>query len=424
MGTHTSSGTIQIRMSSLVSCLILIFLTLVHCGGNDMISDDNDVNMKSSTLGNDKFSSDLYCLMKEEYENFVFSPFSISTVMAMLSAGARGETLKQIKEVLFFPPSPTLQTEYKNILPEIKSTGDFTVATANKLFAKKDFSILRDFQEILNDTFHSSIQNIEVGEPKVAAEKINNWVEEMTKNKIKNLIDESMINENTRLILVNAIYFKSDWAKEFEKSPEMIFNVSCSSQVKVPMMTKRDEVFFANLDNLSSTMIELPYKEDRIVMQILLPTSKRCSPSNKTNNGLEDLEEKLKDNNINELFDKEKKKTKLMIALPKFKLEADLKLKKDLKKLGLMNMFFRGTADFSGITKKKALFVSDVVQKTFIEVGEKGTESAAATAALPIIFRSGSRLPWFRAAHPFIFYLRDKESGMLLFQGRVINPLE
>ena len=112
-----------------------------------MISDDNDVNMKSSTLGNDKFSSDLYGLMKEEYENFVFSPFSISTVMAMLSAGARGETLKQIKEVLFFPPSPTLQTEYKNILPEIKSTGDFTVETANKLFAKKDFSILRGFQD-------------------------------------------------------------------------------------------------------------------------------------------------------------------------------------------------------------------------------------------------------------------------------------
>merc|ERR1712025_261447 len=101
---HTSSGTIQIRMSSLVSCLILIFLTLVHCGGNDMISDDNDVNMKSSTLGNDKLSSDLYCLMKEEYENFVFSPFSISTVMAMLSAGARGETLKQIKDVLFSHP--------------------------------------------------------------------------------------------------------------------------------------------------------------------------------------------------------------------------------------------------------------------------------------------------------------------------------
>lgn len=167
---------------------------------------------------------------------------------------------------------------------------------------------MRDFQEILNDTFYSGIQNIEVGEPKAAAEKINNWVEEMTKNKIKNLIDESMINENTRLILVNAIYFKSDWAKEFEKSPEMIFNVSCSSQVKVPMMTKRDEVFFANLDNLSSTMIELPYKGDRIVMQILLPTSKRCSPSNKTNNGLEDLEEKLKDNDINELFDKEKRR--------------------------------------------------------------------------------------------------------------------
>jgi len=401
-----------------------MFLTLVHCGGNDMISDDNDSNMNSSILGNDKFSIDLYRLMKEEYENFVFSPFSISTVMAMLSAGARGETLKQIKEVLFFPPLPTLQAEYKNILPEIKSTGDFTVETANKLFAKKNFSIMRDFQETLNNTFHSGIQNIDVGEPKAAAEKINNWVEEMTKNKIKNLIDESMINMDTRLILVNAIYFKSDWSKEFKNSPKMIFKVSCSSKVKVPMMTKRDEVFFANLDNLSSTMIELPYKGDRMVMQILLPTSKTCGPSNKRKGGLEDLEEKLKDNNINELFDKEKKKTKLIIHLPRFKLEADLKLKKDLKKLGLMNMFLGGTADFSGITKNEALYVSDVVQKTFIEVGEKGTEAAAATAALPILWKSGSMLPTFRAVHPFIFYLRDKESGMLLFQGRVINPLE
>ena len=198
---------------------------------DDHAEQENMKGMKSVSLSNDKFSTKLYDLLRRKHQNLVFSPFSISVVMAMLSAGARGETLKQIKEVLFFPPSPTLQTEYKNILPEIKSTGDFTVETANKLFAKKDFSILRDFQEILNNTFHSGIQNIEVGEPKAAAEKINNWAEEMTQNKIKNLIDESMINENTRLILVNAIYFKSDWAREFKKSSKLNFNVSCSSQL-------------------------------------------------------------------------------------------------------------------------------------------------------------------------------------------------
>ena len=149
-------------------------------------------------------------------------------------------------------------------------------------------------------------------------------------------------------------------------------------------------------------------------MQVLLPNTKF---------GLEELEDTLKDVDIHELFEKEKVKTEVIIGLPKFKQEITIKLKKELSKLGLKNMFSR-LADFSGITGGKGLYVSHVVQKAFIEVNEEGTEAAAATGAVAVGYSGGGYKPWFIADHPFIFYLRDKETGILLFQGRVIIPCE
>ena len=380
---------------------------------------------KTVSHSNAKFSTKLYDLLREKNYNFVFSPFSISVVMAMLSAGAREETLKQIEKGFFFPPSHTLQAQYKNIIPAIRSTDDFTIEIANKVFVEKNFSILRDFQEILRKSFHSDIMIMDFGDSEAAADTINNWVEDRTRNKIKDLIQPDMINEDTSLVLVNAIYFKSNWAKKFDRTEPMKFHVGPSSNidpffsipiVEVPMMRKTDNVFYASLDTLNSTMIELPYKGDRIVMQVLLPNTKNIY-------GLEELEDKLKDVDIHELFEKEKVKTEVIIGLPKFKQEITIKLKKELSKLGLKNMFSR-LADFSGITGGRGLHVSHVVQKAFIEVNEEGTEAAAATGAVAVGYSGGGYKPWFIADHPFIFYLRDKETGILLFQGRVIIPCE
>ena len=334
--------------------------------------------------------------------------------MAMLSAGAKGETLKQIKKSLFFPPSLTLQAEYKKILPSLRSTKDFTIDIANKLFVKKEFSIKQDFKRILIESFQSNIEDIDFIDSNAAANSINGWVAEITKDKIKNLIAPSMINEDTRLVLVNAIYFKSNWATKFNKASPTQFQVSTSSSVEVPMMRKSDTLFYASLGTLSSTMVELPYKGDRIVMQVLLPDS---------NFGLQDLEEKLSHVDVHELFRNEKRKRKVSIELPKFTQETTLQLNEDLKKLGLKNMF-SNNADFSGITDEEGLKVSHVVQKAFIEVDEEGTVAAAATAVLLKTKSLPSKFPKFIADHPFIFYLRDKESGILLFQGRVINPLK
>merc|ERR1719233_1796706 len=369
---------------------------------------------KIVTHSNDKFSTKLYDLLRKEYQNFVFSPFSISAVMAMLNTGARGQTLDQIKKGLFFPPSPTLQAEYRNIIPSIRSTEDFTIEIANNVFVNKNFSILRNFKEILRNSFHSNIQDMDFEDPKAAADIINDWVEDRTRDKIQDLIQQDMIDEDTRMVLVNAIYFKSNWAKKFERTEPMKYHIKPSSSVDVPMMKKTDEIFYASLDSLSSTMIELPYKGDRIVMQVLLPKSKY---------GLVDVEEKLKNLDIHELFEKEKEKTEVIIGLPKFKQENTVQLNKQLSMLGLNNMF-SPFADFSGITNERGLHVSQAVQKAFIEVNEEGTEAAAATGLAAVAFSSPLHQSFFIADHPFIFYLRDEDTGILLFQGRVINPLK
>ena len=368
------------------------------------------------SISNDKFSAKLYDLLRKKHENLVFSPLSISVVMGMLSTGARGKTLKQIKKGLFFPPSHTLQTGYKNIIPGIMSTKDFTIETANKVFVKKGFSILRNFQEILINSFQTNIQEMDFGNSQEAADEINDWVEERTRDKIEDLIKPDMINQDTSLVLVNAIYFKSNWAKKFGRTETTNFHISSYKSVEVPMMWKSDEVLYATLGSLSSTMLELPYKGGRIVMQVLLPETKF---------GLDKLEDKLKNVDIQKLFERENKYTEVVIGLPKFKQENRLQLNEDLRALGLRNMF-SSRADFSGITEGGGLYVSNVVQKAFIEVDEEGTEATAATGAV-VGTESGSigpLPPLFLADHPFVFYIRDKESGMLLFQGRVVNPLK
>ena len=276
-----------------------------------------------------------------------------------------------------------------------------------------------DFSGKLKSSFHSSFHLVDFKKSEEAAKKINHWVEQKTKNKIKDLIPAKFLNKLTRVVLVNAIYFRSNWEKVFDKVETKNFFLSTSKHVKADMMHKTDTVYHANIGTLASRMIELPYKGGEISMQVLLPNKK---------NGLEELEDKLKDENIDELFNKESVQTNLAIQLPRFKLESTLPLKEVLSDLGLTEMFSKTDANFSGISDTTKLFVSYVIQKAFIEVDEKGAEAAAASGAVAILFESEgppvTQGKPFVANHPFIIYLRHKKSGMLLFQGRVINPVK
>jgi len=372
---------------------------------------------------NELFSVKLYNLLRKKSQNLVYSPFSISSVMAMLSLGAKKETLWQLKQVFFFPTSDELQNQYKRIIPALRSRDDFTLDTANTIFMNQGFHISTMYKAKVRWIFQSNIYTLNFGHSRNAAMKINSWVEKKTRDKIKNLISPSML-DGAQLVLINAIYFQSDWVNKFTDTQKRKFFVRSSKTVEVPMMMKEETVFYAKLSHLSCSMIEMPYKGKggRIVMQVLLPDTK---------NGLKRLEDKLsylledKLKPINEYFEKIKRMELVKIHLPKFKFETNLPLNSPLKQMGLKNLF-SNMADFSGISENGRLSISHVVQKAIIEVDEEGTTAAAATAVFGHFmsaYHGPTPIP-FVANHPFIFYLRDKESGMLLFQGRVINPLK
>jgi len=373
--------------------------------------------VKSVAASNEQFSIKLYDVLKKDEGNLIMSPFSVSSVMAMVSAGAGGNTLQQIKSGLSFPSPSSLQLGYQDTIPALRSTDNFTLEAANTIFAMKDFSVLPQFQEMLHRSFHAGMQMVDFGDSHGAARMINSWVEKMTRDKIKHLIKADMLSDLTRLVLVNAIYFKGDWAAKFDPklTKEQDFSVSPSLTVKAPMMTQERKFPWAFLEPLASTMVEMPYKGDRIVMQVLLPGERH---------GLEELEEKLTNHNVQELFEKASYETKVMVQLPKFKLEQRIPLTEHLTTLGMKDMFTAGVADFSGVDGTRQLYVSSVVQKAFIEVNEEGSEAAAATGAVMMMRSMPAPPEQFVADHPFIFYLRDKTTGMLLFQGRVVNPVE
>eukprot|EP00091_Calanus_sinicus_P015572 TRINITY_DN3396_c0_g1_i1.p1 TRINITY_DN3396_c0_g1~~TRINITY_DN3396_c0_g1_i1.p1 ORF type:complete len:469 (-),score=154.10 TRINITY_DN3396_c0_g1_i1:132-1538(-) len=421
-------GAVVVVLSAVLAGLTAFLLTRgskedlseFYINRDSLVMSDKIVHVeevRSVASSNEQFSVKLYDLLRKKEGNLIMSPFSVSGVMAMVSAGAGGNTLDQIRDGLSFPSSSSLQLGYQDAIPALRSTDNFTLEAANTVFAMKDFSVLAEFQELLHRSFHASIQSVDFGDNQLAARMINNWVEKMTRDKIKHLIKKDMLSALTRLVLVNAIYFKGDWASKFDPklTKEQDFSVSPSTTVKASMMMQEKKLNWAYLETLGSSMVELPYKGDRIVMQVLLPGERH---------GLGELEEKLKNENIQNLFAKESYETKVNIQLPKFKLEQSIPLTEHLTDLGMKDMFSEGLADFSGIDGSKQLYVSNVIQKAFIEVNEEGSEAAAATGAVMMMRSMPAPPEQFVADHPFIFYLRDKTTGMLLFQGRVVNPTE
>merc|ERR1711970_1686451 len=188
-------------------------------------------------------------LLKEEEGNLIISPFSVSAVLAMLSAGAQGSTLEQIRSGLSFPAQASLMLGYQDTIPALRSTQNFTLEAANTVFAMKDFSVLPEFQESLHRSFHASMQSLDFGDSQLAARMINNWVEKMTMDKIKHLISADMLNALTRLVLVNAIYFKGDWEAKFDQklTKDQDFSVSPSDTVTVEMMRQERKFQWAYL---------------------------------------------------------------------------------------------------------------------------------------------------------------------------------
>ena len=303
---------------------------------------------------------------------------------------------------------------YKKLLPTLASNKEFSLTTANRIYLQKGFKPKTKFKRTLGRYFYATAVETDFSSRTVAAKQMNTWVEKVTQHKIKKFLDPRMLGPATRMVLINAIYFKGDWKTKFDVAltKEKDFVTERGHIVKVPTMHLKGKIELAVLEQLKSKVLRLPYKGDRIVMDIVLPDDK---------GGLKVLEQKLKTLEERDLLDENIFHKDVIVDLPKFKLEKTwTNLREILERLGITEIFRGG---LSGIAEGP-LMVSDVIQKAFIEVDETGSEASAASGMV-MKFRSAmldKEEIHFKADHPFLFLVRDLQTDLLLFRGRVSDP--
>ena len=400
------------------STIILIITIAVIFANYSFVLADANGDLQTVVKGNSDFGFDLYQELKAKKGNLFFSPYSISTALAMTYAGARGQTEKEMAKVLHFsleqePLHYSFSMLHSN-LNTIQNKGHIKLSIANSLWAQEGYPFLNTFFN-LNKKYYGAGLNFVDFERKTEPARIaiNTWVEKETQQKIKELIKPDMIDSLTTLILCNAIYFKGDWSSQFDKerTTDADFYISHAKTIKVPMMNKKSEFKFKDFGNFSA--IELPYEGNDLSMIVFLP---------KEIDGLIELERNLTNDDvkawINELT--RSYKSEIFVNLPKFKTTCQFELSETLGNMDMPSAFSLPPADFSGMTGKRDLFISKVIHKAFVDVNEEGTEAAAATAV--VMLRGDSEPLSFRADHSFVFLIRENQTGSILFIGRIIDP--
>jgi len=376
--------------------------------------------------GNNAFALDLYGKLSEQEGNLFFSPYSISTALAMTYAGARGNTAAQMAEVMHFNlPQEWLHPAFGTLILYLQvrqqQEGGYELAVANALWGQKGYPWLNEFLELTRENYGAGLRLQEVdfaGDTEGARQTINDWVEEETREKILELLQEGDINVETALVLTNAIYFKGDWASRFKENRTRPgpFTLSDGSKVEVPMMHQTEEFGYMETDGLQA--LELPYAGEELSMLVLLPREIE---------GLAELEESLTVVKLDEWLGALRER-EVDVYLPRFKMVSRFELSEVLKALGMTDAFDPQNADFTGMMAPRdiegPLWISMVIHKAFVDVNEEGTEAAAATAVIMQGLDGPEEPAIFRADHPFLFLIRDNASGSILFMGRVIDPVQ
>lgn len=372
---------------------------------------------------NNAFALDLYHSLPRE-ENLIFSPFSISLALAMTYAGARGETAEQMASTLHYTlPSEDLHAAFSYldlalstpVSSEEEEALPFRLRIANAVWAQEGHPFLSAYLDLLATYYGAGIHLADFASQAEAARKaINDWVAEQTEEKIKDLIPPGILNGLTRMVLVNAIYFKADWLHPFDanhthKAP---FYLLDGTQVQVDMMM--EEIYaIPYMQGKGFQAVELPYAGGTAAMDILVPDEGAFTEF-----------EALLDQRTLEAILVQMQPTSIQLGLPKFKYSGDFDLSRQLAGLGMPLAFDPEAADFSGMDGQRDLYIDRVLHKAFVAVDEKGTEAAAATAVIMDLTAAPMAEITLIIDRPFIFMIRDLSSGQILFMGRMLNPVE
>ena len=376
---------------------------------------------------NNDFALAMYGQLRQRAGNVFFSPFSIRTALGMTQAGARGETAAQMREALRISSSDeTLHVAFAEIIQRLNAAGGgkYEMTVANSLWCQDGAPLQPGFLELTARHYGGGMNVVDFGRGAEAARvRINHWVEDKTRQKIQELIPSGSLDAETRLVLVNAVYFKGMWVLQFRRTDtrDEPFHVEGGGTVQAPLMYQHEAVGY--LQAAGYQAVDLVYRGGDLSMLVLLPDRK---------DGLRDLEKTI---SARMLYDcvTQMDIREVKLFLPRFKLTwGTVNLCAQLTALGMPLAFTRFQADFSGINghqppNEEALFISAVFHKAFVEVNEEGTEAAAATAGLmpetAALRRSRPPpVPIFRADHPFLFAIRDRKSGAMLFLGRIADP--
>jgi len=418
---------------ALISVLIvLLLLPLIACdqaaGGELLISDKEritspDVNPSEQALlveGNSAFAFELYQALREQEGNLFYSPHSISVALAMTYAGARGETAQQMADTLqFLLEQERLHPAFNWLDIELASRGEgtqgkddegFSLNIVNAIWGQKDYGFLPAFLDVLAENYGAGLRILDfANETEKSRLIINDWVSDQTEQRIKDLIPREVLTSGTRLVLTNAIYFNAAWEYPFDEdvTADGTFYLLDDGQVIVPMMKQTES--FGYTDGEGYQAVELQYDGGELSMVILLPEA----------GNFQAFEEGLQAQKISDIISG-LQSTGVALTMPKFEFDSEFSLKDTLAGMG-MPIAFSGAADFSGMTGSPDLYIDAVLHKAFVAVDEAGTEAAAATA---VIMREEApdQQAEVTINRPFIFLIRDIETGAILFVGRVMNP--
>lgn len=377
--------------------------------------------------GNNAFALALYERLRTEPGNLFLSPFSIRTVLGMALLGARGETAVEMARILGFaaPEAAADPTAIQIIDRNSERDSKCEIAMATRLWSQKGAPLRPEFVDLAARVYRSDLVQADFADDAAGvADAINQWVEAATRRRITDLVSPDAVTPLTRLILVNAVYFKGLWSLRFDSllTTERIFYLAGGGKVIAPLMRGTEVVRYQEGDGFQA--VELEYRGCDVTMLAILPRDR---------DGLGDLERKLSAGMLNDCVSRLNRR-EVEIYLPRFRITWGTRdLAEPLRALGMRLVFSAEQADFSGVNgiappSAEALHASFIFHKAFVEVNEEGTEAAAATA-MAMEMRSASEPapapppPVFRADHPFFFAIRDRVTGAILFLGRVTDPI-